>query len=48
MNLLVWHLKCTKDFSHCIHVLQQNVTLRDHIAKNGDKSIKCVSTHVIL
>ena len=44
MYLLIWHLKCTKEFLCLIHALWQNMTFRKQAPKNCQHNIEGIST----
>jgi hypothetical protein len=48
MNLLIRHLKCTKEFLCLVHALWQNVIIRKQAPNNHQQAIECVSTHAVM
>ena len=48
MYLLVWHLKCMKEFLCLIHALWQDVTIQEQATENCQYNIEGVSTQAKL
>ena len=46
MYLLIWHLKCMEDLGRLVHVLCQEVPLRQNAGNDGQKIIEPFSAQV--